>query len=76
MEEFAKYAPEAPDASVANLTLLQITEQVSPESATELQATSVIQKVIQAAQLVGPTVIHDAIIDGTLTQWVRRLEAF
>ena len=76
MEEFAKYAPEAPDASVANLTLLQITEQVSPESATELQAISVIQKVIQAAQFVGPTVIHDAIIDGTLTQWVRRLEAF
>lgn len=75
-EEFAKYAPEAPDAEVARLSLPQIAEQVPPETATELKALSVIQKIIQAAQLVGPAVLHGAVIDGTLAQWVRRLEAF
>lgn len=75
-EEFEKYAPEAPDAEVARLSLPQITEQVPPETATELQVLSVIQKIIQAAQLVGPAVLHASVIDGTLAQWVRRLEAF
>ncbi|WP_070975394.1 DUF262 domain-containing protein [Corynebacterium sp. MC3] len=75
-EEFAKYAPATPDAEVSNLSLPEIAEQVPTETATELQALSVIQMIIQAARLVGPTTIHDAIIDGTLAQWVRRLEAF
>ena len=75
-EEFAKYAPATPDASVSTLSLPQIAEQVPAETATELQALSVIQMTIQAARLVGPATIHAAIIDGTLAQWVRRLEAF
>lgn len=58
------------------MSLPQIAEQVPPETATELKALSVIQKIIQAAQLVGPAVLHGAVIDGTLAQWVRRLEAF
>ena len=58
------------------MSLPEIAEQVPTETATELQALSVIQMIIQAARLVGPTTIHDAIIDGTLAQWVRRLEAF
>ncbi|MDK8306751.1 DUF262 domain-containing protein [Corynebacterium imitans] len=75
-EEFAKYAPATPDAEVARLALAEITEQVPTETATELQALSVIQKIIQATQLVDPTTLHAAVIDGTLAQWVRRLEAF
>lgn len=50
-EEFAKYALETPDADVARLSLPEINEQVPPETATELQVLSVIQKIIQAAQL-------------------------
>lgn len=75
-EGFAKYAPTTPDAEVARLALAEITEQVPTETATELQALSVIQKIIQATQLVDPTTLHATAIDGTLAQWVRRLEAF
>ncbi|CAB1026634.1 hypothetical protein FRC0547_02478 [Corynebacterium diphtheriae] len=75
-EEFAKYAPATPDAEVARLSLAEIAEQVPTETATELQTLSVIRQFIQAAQLVGSTRLHDAVSDGTLAQWVRRLEAF
>ncbi|WP_288791944.1 hypothetical protein [uncultured Corynebacterium sp.] len=75
-EEFAKYAPATPDDEVARLALAEITEQVPTETATELQAISVIQKIIQVAQLAGPATLHAAVIDGTLAQWVRRLETF
>ncbi|WP_288857742.1 hypothetical protein [uncultured Corynebacterium sp.] len=75
-EEFAKYALETPDADVARLSLPEINEQVPPETATELQVLSVIQKIIQAAQLVGPVVLHASVSDGTLAQWRRRMEAF
>lgn len=75
-EEFAKYALETPDADVARLSLPEINEQVPPETATELHVLSVIQKIIQAAQLVGPAMLRAIAIDGTLVQWLRRMEAF
>lgn len=75
-EEFAKYALETPDADVARLSLPEINGQVPPETATELQVPSVIQKIIQAAQLASPAMLRAVVIDGTLAQWLRKIEAF
>lgn len=60
-KEFAKYALETPDADVARLSLPEINEQVPPEPATELQVLSVIQEIIQAAQLASPAMLHAAL---------------